>query len=186
MTDLITGDRLAGGPVESIQKGGMWASPRMPAPGTKEAPATANKAAPKIGPKVRLKATRGRPAVYYQRHFQSSILERRIQLEATEPYTDTGGRRVEGKSRWVQFRGGMLRTSDPEAIRAVEKSVDYGLTIWDVDAMREAAKEAAIQTVKQTVLEDKDTFEALMADPDMQERIEAMLVEKKESKPKKE
>lgn len=188
MPEMATGHRMAdgsGASDASIAAGGKWASTRMPGGVENEPPPMANDAAPKLGPKLVKRGRTKEDYVYEQRTFRSTITNRRITVLMEGPRFDSMGRRHEGENKYVQFREGIYRTSDPECIKAIERNNDYGISIWDVDAMAEAAKAASVRTVKKSVIEDEEMLDALVADPNFLKKLdEAMKAQKKKASSK--
>lgn len=121
---------------------------------------------PKIHPNlIQKSAVRLGTETYGPRIFRTQSFNLRIQMTKMPPKYDKAGNMVEeGYERSAQFRHGVLRTDDLDTILSVENYSNYGLTVWDDEAMGEAREDIYIDEIVSQAASNPRVMERLKAD----------------------
>jgi hypothetical protein len=108
-----------------------------------------------------------------RRRFESEIAQHRIQIRSVLPKKLDEGGTIPGRETYVQFRGGMLTTNLIEEIVTIENCSDYGVKIWDVDALVQTVKKARINHALSVAEDDPEILEALKVKFNLKDFVDA-------------
>lgn len=102
------------------------------------------------------------------RRFRSDSPKYRLQMMTTPPKFTREGYLLEGESQFIQFKpytpgGGIFETEDLDEINVIEACSDYGVTIYDIEAMAFEAEQSRVDFVEDMISKDKKLLQRLKA-----------------------